>query len=379
MIKWISLALAVIGVTVALVAALTTTAEAPEPPLASRPSIDPYRRSVAAVGIVEGRTRNVRVAPTEPGFVREVLVEVNNRVESGDPLFRLDARTLKAELVEAQAAVSVAERRLSRSEALPRAEDVPIARAEVARLRAQSEDAQDAYESILGAVGREAASEREVTRRKFEAQAAESALDRAEAELDLLLDGAWEADLSLRRAEVRRAEARVESIERRIERLTVRAPIDGTVLKRNIEPGEFAVRAPDSPSIVLADLSTLVVRAQVNEDDIVTRDRMAEAIARPPRRPDRAHPDDVPARRAIRDPEGVAHRRALRARGHARDRDPLRDRRREGIGDLPGTARGRLYQAQRGCRDRRDRKREGLTRSGAACVRVFLYHVRHAL
>lgn len=281
MIKWISLALAVIGVTVALVAALTTTAEAPEPPLASRPSIDPYRRSVAAVGIVEGRTRNVRVAPTEPGFVREVLVEVNDRVESGDPLFRLDARTLKAELVEAQAAVSVAERRLSRSEALPRAEDVPIARAEVARLRAQSEDAQDAYESILGAAGREAASEREVTRRKFEAQAAESALDRAEAELDLLLDGAWEADLSLRRAEVRRAEARVESIERRIERLTVRAPIDGTVLKRNIEPGEFAVRAPDSPSIVLADLSTLVVRAQVNEDDIVTRDRMAEAIARP--------------------------------------------------------------------------------------------------
>lgn len=290
MIKWISLAIAGIGVTIALLAALTTTAKAPEPPLAAPPSIDPFDRSVAATGLVEGRRRNVRIAPPEPALVREVQVRIGDRVEGGEALFRLDARTIEADLVRARAAVETARASLERRRAEPREEDIPPARAEAERLRAVASNARDAYRRTIEASEREATSERELTRQRFEAEAAEAAARRAEARLARLRDGAWERDIRVAEATLSQRQAEVEALERLIARLTVRAPAAGTILKRNIEPGEFAPVTAGDAALVMADLSTIRVRVQINEEDMPPADRIGEAIARPRSMPDRAVP-----------------------------------------------------------------------------------------
>jgi len=289
-IKWISIGAALIGLVVAIVAALTMSAEAPEARLASTPSIDPFDVSVAGTGIIEGNSRNVRVSAPEAGLVREVLVDVGEEVERGDVLLRIDARPLEADLLRAQAARDSAAQRLERLGARPREEDVVVARAEVARARAEADDARDALNRVLEAEARDAAAARGVARRRFDAERAEAALARAEGDLARLLDGAWREDIEVAEAELARAAAEVRAIELLIDRRSVRAPISGTVLKRRVEPGEFVAPGDRGGAIVLADLSVIVVRAQINGQDMPDVGRIVEAVARPRSRLDETIP-----------------------------------------------------------------------------------------
>ena len=50
--------------------------------------------------------------------------------------------------------------------------------------------------------------------------------------------------------------------------MTIRAPIDGTVLQVNVKAGELATPASLQPPLLLADLSALCVRAEVDERDL---------------------------------------------------------------------------------------------------------------
>jgi len=53
-----------------------------------------------------------------------------------------------------------------------------------------------------------------------------------------------------------------------LEKLRIRAPIDGTVLQININPGELAAPSALQPLLSIADLSMLNVRAELDERDI---------------------------------------------------------------------------------------------------------------
>jgi len=60
----------------------------------------------------------------------------------------------------------------------------------------------------------------------------------------------------------------------------VRAPRDGMVLRREIEPGEQATANGAGPSMILGDLSRLWVRAQIDEEDIGLVGDAPRAVAR---------------------------------------------------------------------------------------------------
>lgn len=75
-----------------------------------------------------------------------------------------------------------------------------------------------------------------------------------------------QANAGLQQAEsmVRQAEANLALLDTQIARLTVYAPADGTVLMRNIEPGEFV--QPGSVALTLANLSELTITVYVPEN-----------------------------------------------------------------------------------------------------------------
>jgi multidrug resistance efflux pump len=50
--------------------------------------------------------------------------------------------------------------------------------------------------------------------------------------------------------------------------MTVRAPIDGTVLQINVQVGELVSPGSSQPPLQLADLSALCVRAELDERDL---------------------------------------------------------------------------------------------------------------
>jgi multidrug efflux pump subunit AcrA (membrane-fusion protein) len=282
MLRWISIAVAVMGLSLGVYAVATTRQEVPEVPLARQPSVNPFGRGISALGIVEPLEKTISVAVPEAGLVMEVFVKVGDRVEAGTPLLRLDGRTIEAELIRARAAVAVGESEIARWNALPRKEDVPPLEAVVAAAEARLADIEERSTKTQDAGERGAATEREVSRAAFEVRQARAELEQAKDELERVRAGGWEPDLAITKAQVQAARAQVESLQVLIDRLTVKATRGGTVLRRDVEPGEYAAAGGNARALlILGDLSALAVRAQVDEEDIA----LLNWVGGEPRRP----------------------------------------------------------------------------------------------
>lgn len=300
MLKWTTILAGVAGAAMGIyvVATQPSPSDQVKPPPASPPSVNPFAHGIAASGQVEAASRNVAVSAPEPGLVVAVHKNVGEQVQAGDPLFELDTRLLKAELGSAQAAleaaraqVTVAEARLARAKAQPRSEEVPPLQAMVARAEAFLADQQQQLDELTTAGRGAAATQMEIDRRTFAVEMAKAERTRALADLALKRAGAWapdilvaEAEVAQARAGVRQAEAAISALTIRIDRLIVRSPINGTVLKRNVEPGQYAATGSGSggaqASAVVGDLRSLRVRARVDEEDAPLLRDGAKAAAR---------------------------------------------------------------------------------------------------
>jgi len=90
----------------------------------------------------------------------------------------------------------------------------------------------------------------------------------AKANFKLLEAGSWKADIEVATANVASAEAEAKAARVEIDRLTVRARVDGDILQVNIRPGEFAPSGVTSdPLILLGNLDTLHVRVDIDQND----------------------------------------------------------------------------------------------------------------
>jgi len=252
--------------------AVLSIAGASRPPAVAQPVAEPartpYARFIAGAGIVEPSSRAVAVAAPLSRCVAEVVVRVGQEVARGEPLFVLDDRDLAAELAVRRTALATARARLERLLALPRAEDLPPARARVSEAWARLADAETQRALVEGVSDPRAVTRADVERRRHEVDAAAARLEQARAELASLEAGPWEPDLAVARAELAAAEAGARAVEVELARLTVRAPVDGAVLQVNVRPGEFAQAGPlDTPLIVMGALSPLHVRVDVDEND----------------------------------------------------------------------------------------------------------------
>lgn len=252
--------------------AIFTIAKGSRPPLVAaplaEPSRTPYVKFIAGAGIVEPSSRNIAIGSPLGRLVSEVAVRVGDEVKAGDPLFRLDERDLIGEQGIRRAAVAAAQAKLRRLEALPRAEDVPPAEARVAETESQLDDAKNLLSMVRGVVDSGAVSREEVDKRRYAVQAAQARHDQAKAQLWVLKAGAWKEDLEVARVEKESAEAQLRSTEIEIDRLTVRAPIAGTVLQLNVRAGEYAPTGVlATPLVLLGATHPLHVRVDIDEND----------------------------------------------------------------------------------------------------------------
>jgi multidrug resistance efflux pump len=280
MVRWLTYILAALGLVIAVYAAATATHEAPRVPLAGEPSVNPFRHGIAATGIVEAASRNIAVAAPDGGQVTRVFVEVGDRVARGEPLFEVDPRPIEAELVTARAARDSAVAELARLEAQPRAETIPPLEAAVKAAEVEVNDSRSRVELWESVKDKRAVAEDELNRYRFALEGAQARLAQARANLELARAGAWSKDIDVARAGLEQAEAQVRAVEILLERRTVRAPIDGTVLKRNVEPGQLAPTDPARAAVTMGDLSSINIRAQVDEEDLPELRKGAAAVAR---------------------------------------------------------------------------------------------------
>jgi len=58
----------------------------------------------------------------------------------------------------------------------------------------------------------------------------------------------------------------IKEVENQYQYLTIKAPNDGVIVKKNIKSGEMAI--PGMPALVLSDLSDLKIKTEVSENDL---------------------------------------------------------------------------------------------------------------
>jgi multidrug resistance efflux pump len=234
---------------------------------AAEPALAPFEETIAGAGIVEARSQNIAIGTALPGIVAEVRVAVGDRVKRGDPLFRIDDREARAELVVHESALASAKAELTRLEGLPRAEDLPPAAARVTAAETTLAEAKNELKLAEGLSDKAAMAVQEWDRRRFAVQADEARLTEAKADLAKLQAGAWKPEIEIARAAATAAEARLDAQRTELERLTVRAPVDGTILLVDVRPGEFAPVGSTKPLVLFGDVDRMHVRVDVDEND----------------------------------------------------------------------------------------------------------------
>lgn len=192
------------------------------------PPVSQYRNTIAAVGLLEPSSENVRIGTPLSAIVELVFVQAGDEVAAGAPLFQLETRHLRAAFADAESAVGVA-------------------RAGVVVAEAAHADASQQLALALAVEDKRAISEDELEKRRHAAATARARLDEAQA-----LVGA--------------AIAERQRIQVDIERSTVRAPIAAKVLKVNVREGEYApAAAVAEPLMILGNVDPLFVRVDVDE------------------------------------------------------------------------------------------------------------------
>lgn len=224
--------------------------------------------AAVALGRVEPRSREIRLAATTAGRIIEVLVKPNDTVFAGELLVRLDDVEAQARVVMAAARAGASERARDDQSAprgsgeRRRAEDT-LAEAEQGHVAAR--DALDAAVMVRRRSGGAEMMIGPARERYAQAQArlrrAQDDLARIRAGADTPLPNRTEADWLAGRAELTVADAGLE-------RTRLRAPIDGTVLQVAARPGEITTPTAERPLVALGDLTGLRVRAELDERDI---------------------------------------------------------------------------------------------------------------
>jgi HlyD family secretion protein len=250
-----------------LLVEVTANAGAQEPSPSVRSNGSPQKHwDATAPGRVEPASQAIRIVAPITGRIAEVFVKVNDKVFAGELLARLDDDEAQARLAGAEAQVALHQRarndeRRKSSEERRREEDA-VAEAERSVVQAQA-----ALDKAAAAKGGPA--------RGDELEAARASLSRAQAHFreqrdrlaamnaeGLFLPTRPEGELAVARADLTAAEAALE-------RTRIRAPLAGTVLQVQAKVGEMALPSSEHPLVLLGDMSSLRVRAELDERDFV--------------------------------------------------------------------------------------------------------------
>ena len=267
-----------------LVFAINRVVEARRPGPTAEPIVEPPSRPtsvkmIAGSGLVEARRENIPIGVNIPGVVIEVFVKKGEKVKARAPLFRTDDREFRSMLAVREAELASSKAQLHKLIASPRPEDIPPARAAAEEAEARMADAEAALARTERLFQRQMIAASDYDKDRYAYYAARATYAKAKADLEKILAGSWKEDIAIARAAVQLAESQVESIKISLERLIVRAPMDGEVLQLNVRLGQFAAMTWKEPMIVLGDSKRLHVRIDIDEPELLYFSKGAEAIA----------------------------------------------------------------------------------------------------
>lgn len=231
-----------------------------------------YRRlasAPAATGLTLYGTVDIReVLPAfdAAGRVATMRAREGDRVTRGEVIATLDATRYTARLDQAQAQLRARQQGLDRLLAGSRPEEIAAARAEMDALAASYANDQAVYDRYAGLARTHAVSIQQRDNAKAALAVAEQQYRAAQARYRLAVLGPRAQDIAIARADTDAARAALALARRDLADTSLKAPADGIVEVRILEPGDMA--GPGIPVYQIALPSPLWVRAYVPEPDL---------------------------------------------------------------------------------------------------------------
>ncbi|GAA0364160.1 hypothetical protein GCM10009092_30650 [Bowmanella denitrificans] len=188
------------------------------------------------------------------GQIVELLADFNSQVEKGQIIARLDDRTVKAKLRQAEADILMAQASISQQQA-----SLQKAEAEGRRARRALQRAQQLFQQQLS-------NDNDLDQAKLDQEVAEAQIQLASAQV------------TSAQAQLAQRQAQKEQIELDLTRTLIRSPVSGTVISREVDVGQTVAASLSAPVLftIAQDLSQMQIEADVDEADI---GRIAEGQA----------------------------------------------------------------------------------------------------
>ncbi|WFU45730.1 HlyD family efflux transporter periplasmic adaptor subunit (plasmid) [Bradyrhizobium sp. CB82] len=219
----------------------------------------------AIVGVV--RATQVRVEPEVNGQLVSIAVEKGASVKAGDVVARLSAVELTAQADQARAALGSAVASRNNVYAGVRREQVESLKAAIAKAGARLDYVQAQLTRTSTLARQSFESQQSLDQAENDVAAARADVAEAQANYDAAVAGPTREERAVADAQVQAATAAVAVLERRLDKMVLRAPADGTVSVIAAEVGEN-VRA-GQPILMVEAAGRQWLSFNVREDHLV--------------------------------------------------------------------------------------------------------------
>jgi HlyD family secretion protein len=210
--------------------------------------------------------RQVALAFNGNDRIAAVLVQEGDRVSKGQLLARLDTSRLAPQVAQAEAQVEAQRAVVDRLRHGSRPEEIAQAQANLESAKADALNARKQYERKKALYEKNAGSQQDADSAKAVADVADARVEVNQKALDLAVAGPRSEDIAQAEAQLRGNEAQLAFLRQQLADAELRAPADGIVRSRLLEPGEMAT--PMRPVFSLAIIDPKWVRTYVTEPDL---------------------------------------------------------------------------------------------------------------
>jgi HlyD family secretion protein len=229
--------------------------------------------AVDATGTINAVT-TVQVGSQISGTISRLYADFNSKVKKGQVIAQIDPATFRARVEQAKADLENAQANVKSNEAAieTSAADLATAKANVDKARAQLTQAKVDLQRTLDLFQQEivAAASRDSAQSNYDSMAASLAATEAQLEQAQARLKSARAQLDQGKAQVSQRRAALLAAQIDLSRTTIYAPIDGTVIGRNVDVGQTVAASLAAPTLftIAQDLTKMQVYAKTDEADV---------------------------------------------------------------------------------------------------------------
>jgi HlyD family secretion protein len=215
----------------------------------------------------------IELAAKVVGKVNWIGVDKGYKVKAGDILVRLEDDEYRAHVLESKGNLDTLKAKLAEAENGSRPEEIAKAKADLEQAKADQENARVTLDRTRDLVQQKVLSKQaldDAQARYDGAVAKVGSFDRA---FELVRLGPRHEQIDALRAQVAQAQGTLDYSQVQLENTVIRAPIDGTILERNVEKGEFVTtgfvgdKGAKGYVVSMANLRELDVELDINQND----------------------------------------------------------------------------------------------------------------